>query len=215
MKADVVILTLVFLCGLFVYADGCSCMPQHPQVQFCNADFVILARVKREKVLSDSKVYKVRVKKEYKVSEKGLLALKSGRLISAADESMCGVKLQLGKLYVLSGRIHSLKAHINLCGMITEWESLTRRQRKGLKLLYRHGCSCDIKRCPLGRRCYRQRDSCNWRNDCEIKEGVCLRQSNKSCMWTRTKALTQCTREWRQNATNSRGYRYNKSLFYH
>ncbi|KAJ8940599.1 hypothetical protein NQ318_004795 [Aromia moschata] len=128
-----------------------------------------MARVKRETVLNSTRIYKVRVRKEYKVSEKGVLALKSGRIITAKDSSMCGVHLQPGKLYVLSGQIHSLKARISLCNMATEWEQVTRKQRKGLRLLYRHGCSCRIQSCHYGR-CYRQPDSCNWNSDCQVKE---------------------------------------------
>lgn len=39
MKADVLILTLVFLCGLVLYTDACSCMRTHPQQQYCKSDF--------------------------------------------------------------------------------------------------------------------------------------------------------------------------------
>ncbi|XP_018563421.1 tissue inhibitor of metalloproteinase [Anoplophora glabripennis] len=192
MKADAIVLTLVFLCGVLVYTEACTCMPTHPQEHYCNSNFVILARVKRERIHNQTRFYKVRVRKQYKITEKGEVALKSGRIITPLYDSMCGVELQPGKLYVLSGRIHSLKAHVSLCDMAVEWEKLTRRQRKGLKLLYKHGCTCKINQCRFGRKCYRQRDGCNWSNDCETKEGICLRQANKSCMWTRNKALATC-----------------------
>lgn len=54
-------------------------------------------------------VYKVRVRKEYKISEKGLVALKSGKIHTPLESASCGINLQLGKLYVLSGRINSLR----------------------------------------------------------------------------------------------------------
>ncbi|XP_050499663.1 tissue inhibitor of metalloproteinase [Diabrotica virgifera virgifera] len=216
MNSNVLFVTLAFFCGVFVCSDACSCMPQHPQEHFCNSDFVILARVKRERILGDTKVYKVRVRKEYKVSDKGVLALKSGRLLTPKYGAMCGVDLEVGKLYVISGNIVTLKAQINMCGMRTEWNQLTRRQRKGLRVLYRHGCTCKIRRCSLGKRCYRQRDSCTWRNSCETKEGICLRQPNKSCMWARTRLLTTCSREWRRNVTMSSSYhQYNNFAFHH
>lgn len=56
-----------------------------------------------------TKVYKVRVRKEFKISEKGLVALKSGKIHTPLDPSTCGVNLQVGKLYVLSGQINSLR----------------------------------------------------------------------------------------------------------
>lgn len=35
--------TLVIFCAVlasvYTYSEACSCFPQHPQVQFCNADF--------------------------------------------------------------------------------------------------------------------------------------------------------------------------------
>lgn len=75
---------------------------------------VILARVKKEKVIEStySVIYKVRIRKEFKISEKGLVALKSGRLHTAMDEAMCGRKLKIGQLYVISGRINSLRVCI-------------------------------------------------------------------------------------------------------
>ncbi|KAJ8920166.1 hypothetical protein NQ315_011827 [Exocentrus adspersus] len=217
MKADVLVLaTLATLCSILVYTDACSCMLSHPQQHYCNSDFVILARVKRERIHADSRIYKVRVRREYKISEKGTLALKSGRLITAVWDSMCGTRLQPGKLYVLSGRIFSLKAYINLCNMAVEWDTLTRRQRKGLKLMYKHGCSCQIKRClATEQRCPRHVDSCNWGNDCETKEGICMRQANNSCMWTRNRALAKCTKEWRKNLTANASHKREPTLLYH
>ncbi|XP_023029098.2 tissue inhibitor of metalloproteinase [Leptinotarsa decemlineata] len=214
MKSGVLLLTLALFCGTILYTEGCSCMPSHPQEQFCKSDFVILARVKRERIFNQtfSKVYKVRVRKEFKVSEKGVLALKSGRLNTPMYDSMCGVQLELGKLYVISGRIFSLRAHVNMCGMIMPWESLTRRQRKGLRLLYGHGCSCGIQHCVPGRRCHHQRDSCNWRSHCEEKEGICLRQP-KACVWARTQALSKCTKDWRRTMKLNPYHRYSKPIF--
>lgn len=129
---------------------------------------MILARVKRERVHNDMKIYKVRVRKQFKITEKAEVALKSGRLLTPVYDAACGIQLQPGKLYVLSGRVHSLKAHISLCDMAMEWETLTRRQRKGLKLLYKHGCTCEVKKC--WGKCPRQKDTCSWNSHCQTKE---------------------------------------------
>lgn len=39
MKSDVLMVTLAFFVGLVAYTDACSCMPTHPQQQFCKSDF--------------------------------------------------------------------------------------------------------------------------------------------------------------------------------
>lgn len=66
---------------------------------------VVLARIKRHRVGNDSIVYKIRIRKDYKLSEKAYVALKSGRIITPRYDSMCGLQLEVGKLYVISGKI--------------------------------------------------------------------------------------------------------------
>lgn len=67
------------------------------------------------------------------------------------------------------GRIFSLKAYINICNMQMEWNTLTRRQRKGLKLMYRQGCTCNIKYNPW-KKVKKEKDTCQWKNKCEEEE---------------------------------------------
>lgn len=205
MDYRIFIFSVLFFVSTLKYAYGCSCMPAHPQTHYCNSDFVILAKVKKEQIIesTQSRVYKVRVKREFKISEKGLVALKSGRLHTPIEDAACGAMLQLGKVYVISGRIHSLKAHITLCGMALPWNQVTRRQRKGLRQLYKQGCTCNIKYCMFGGlygKCTRHRDSCNWNSHCETENGICLRQDNGSCMWSKNRLLAAC-RHPKRNST--------------
>lgn len=124
---------------------------------------------------TDIKVYKIRIRKEYKMSEKAVVALKSGRLLTALEDSMCGVDLDVGQLYVIGGKVTSLQARINLCGFTENWRNLTNRQRKGLRRMYHHGCHCQIHFCPSGR-CAKNKNQCNWKwnfnknKDCQRKE---------------------------------------------
>lgn len=122
----------------------------------------ILARVKREYTHNDTRIYKVRIRKEYKMSEKAVVALKSGRLLTSAWDSMCGVQLETGKLYAIFGKVKSLRAVINICGFTERWEKLSKRQRKGLKRMYEQGCNCRIKSCFHHQRCLKTKDFCNW-----------------------------------------------------
>ncbi|XP_060527741.1 tissue inhibitor of metalloproteinase [Cylas formicarius] len=178
---------------------ACSCMMQHPQQQYCNSDFVILGRVRREQTYNSTymRIYKVNVRRKFKISEKGEVALKAGRVVTPLDGAMCGAGLPLGKLYVISGRIVNLKPLFTLCDLVGEWRHFTKRQQKGLRLLYERGCSCRISNC-LYRSCRRHKDSCSWQNECEIQQGVCLRSSGDSCAWGKTKKLAACRREKRR-----------------
>lgn len=143
---------------------------------------VILARVKREYLLNDTKIYKVRIRKTYKMSEKSEVALKSGRLLTARYDSMCGVDLKVGGVYAISGKVLSLQARINLCGLHELWRNLSRRQRKGLKKIYHHGCHCKINHC--------------WPEYCRYRK-----KSVNTCNWStfNTDSQLDCQRTWVRN----------------
>lgn len=196
------LLPLALLVVLWIHSsESCSCIPTHPQQQFCNADFVILARIKREKVVDMQREYKIRIRKEYKMSEKAEVALKYGRFLTPESESMCGQQFEVGKVYVISGKISNLQAHVNMCGLSEKWVDLTKRQRKGLKMLYRQGCSCQVKFCPPNRNCARKINECNWetwrpdkKQDCQRNEGICMRSMRNQCTWSKSASLMACSK---------------------
>jgi hypothetical protein len=72
------------------------------------------------------------------------IALMQNFLWTPSLDSMCGVTLEVGETYVLSGRIISEKAFISLCGLSIRWADTTSRQRTGLRKLYEKGCVCDV-----------------------------------------------------------------------
>lgn len=96
------------------------------------------------------------------MSEKSEVALKFGRLLTARDDSMCGVDLKVGSVYAISGKVLSLQARINLCGLHELWRNLSRRQRKGLKKMYHHGCHCKINYCWSNYCRNHKKSACNW-----------------------------------------------------
>lgn len=71
-------------------------------------------------------------------------ALKENVMWTSAMDSMCGVKLNIGKNYLIAGNVLNGKARLSACGYVSEWSKVTKRQRKGFRLLYRRGCNCDV-----------------------------------------------------------------------
>lgn len=197
------IVAIVLLAIFANYVESCSCRSTHPQEHYCNADFVVLARIKKHRVNNDTIVYKIRIKKEYKMSEKAYVALKSDKIITPKYDSMCGLQLEIGKLYVISGRVLSLRAYVNMCGYAAKWETISRRQRKGLRKMYDYGCTCKIKRCN-SQHCPKNVNTCNWKSRCHEREGICLRQANNHCNWTRNAALSKCLKNTTDLLTISR-----------
>lgn len=105
-------------------------------------------------------MYKARIRRQFKTSEKAEVALKSGRLLTPFGTSVCESELVSGKLYVLSGKVIHLKARINLCDMAYRWDNLSRRQRKGLRMMYRQGCACKISPCYESS-CTKRKNNCS------------------------------------------------------
>lgn len=79
------------------------------------------------------------------MSEKAKIALKSGKLLTAVSESLCGAELEVGKVYLITGRVQGLQAYISLCNFVKPWNNLTNRQRKGFRLIYSRGCNCLVR----------------------------------------------------------------------
>lgn len=94
------------------------------------------------------------------MSEKAEVALKSGRLLTPRGDSVCQNTLTLGKMYVLFGKVKHLKAYTNMCDATYRWEDLSRRQRKGLKMMYRQGCVCQIASCYSSLYCQKRKGAC-------------------------------------------------------
>lgn len=187
------ILLLAILDRPSAQALACSCELQHPQIHYCKADFAIIARVQKRVKGQDSysTVYKLKIRKAYKLSPKAKVALESGRLLTAAEDSMCGVQLKLHQTYLITGSIHNLQAHVNLCNFFQPWKQITPRQRKGFRLLYQRGCSCKIQNGPPTLRrpphvCY------SASRNCLSDFGICLMKRSGRCDWARSQVLTQC-----------------------
>ncbi|XP_063216914.1 metalloproteinase inhibitor 3 [Bacillus rossius redtenbacheri] len=206
------------LLGALGYSSvlACSCMLEHSQTHACTADFVIVARVKKVFMSDHTKIYKVKVKKEFKMQEKARAALKAGKLATAAGSSMCGLDLKRDETYLVTGRVVAGQARVSLCGYTRPWKELTARQRKGFRLLYRQGCSCQIVHCPWWRDCSNATlsgdsgalgDACRWETsmlsdhtlpDCQEQHAVCLRTASGACAWAADKHYKGCMKTRRR-----------------
>ncbi|XP_061399232.1 tissue inhibitor of metalloproteinase-like [Musca vetustissima] len=185
-------------------ADACMCLPSHPQTHYCEADYVALIRVMRKssKLVAGKIVYKVEVKKSYKMTQEGQRTLKHGRIMTSAHDSMCGVNLQLGRLYVIAGRGDQL----NMCHYAKEYKKMSIIERTGFTGAYKKGCGCQITPC-FGNRCldYDQKSNvCQWSPfaKCETDYSACMPARARSpfsvtepmlkCRWRRTVQYDEC-----------------------
>lgn len=66
--------------------------------------------------------------------------LKNGRLITPSHDSMCGITLKVGKLYLISAN----SAEISICNYVKEYSKMTIVERRGFAGGYKKGCSCDV-----------------------------------------------------------------------
>ncbi|KAJ9601770.1 hypothetical protein L9F63_000062, partial [Diploptera punctata] len=176
------------------------------------ADFVIVARVKKVSFPDEmTRVFKVKIKKEFKMTEKANVVLKSGRLITGSYSSMCGVDLKPEQTYLITGKVLGGKARISICNYIKPWNEISVRQKKGIRRLYTQGClHCEIRDCPWWRQCPKHtvdNSTCQWETsirsdsslpDCQEKHAICMKTSSGSCQWSTDKNYRECVKTRRR-----------------
>ncbi|ALC47043.1 Timp [Drosophila busckii] len=181
-------------------ASACMCMPSHPQTHFCTADYVVQLRVLRKSnTLEPGKTtYKVHIKRTYKATPEARHMLRDGRLATPNSDSMCGMQLDIGKVYIIAGRMPQL----NLCNYHKEYIKMTINERHGFSGAYGKFCNCTITPC-FGRHCQRQdyADSCKWSPfaKCERDFSACTPHKTRTpsgdktlCRWRRTQLYKKC-----------------------
>jgi len=184
--------------------EACSCMPRHSQEHFCNSDYVIVARIlSRRTVQRGRSMYKIDIKKTYKMSEKAESYLKHGRLYSADNSAMCGINFRLGDLYLIAAS----SANVGICHYVQPYSQLTIVEKRGFAGGYKKGCECNIEVCFNPEECSRPIGGCSWFgpwiNSCESTFGVCVpsrgfRDENDKptkCHWRRNSHYTDCLRD--------------------
>lgn len=66
--------------------------------------------------------------------------LKDGRLLTPSEESMCGVSLTVGKLYLIAGK----SSKLSLCNYVKEYSQMSIVERRGFSGAYKKGCACEV-----------------------------------------------------------------------
>lgn len=153
--------------------EACSCLPEHAQSAYCDAEYVIVAQVLRKsnRKQNGNNVYKIAIKKEYKMTPRAQKLLKPGKLITPPTDSMCGLQLEVNQLYAIAAQ----DTHVGLCSFVRKYSELTIVEKRGLAGIYRKGCPCKIKPCNTGT-CNVSIGACNWTPwaTCESDYGSCV-----------------------------------------
>lgn len=199
-------LLILLLVSIVEEVQACTCFPTHPQQQYCKADFVIVATVKREEVRysksfikSDvipedpnfmrfpiERKFKVRIHRKFKLPKTFIGWNKNNFLYTGGSGASCGVMLKNRVTYLLSGQISGpdQQLRISMCGWVQEYKTLNYHQKKGLNYYYKHNCNCSVQWCTYDF-CNGPRDvdpsfvckwEPNWTNDCYTKHGFCTQK---------------------------------------
>ncbi|XP_076373608.1 metalloproteinase inhibitor 2-like isoform X2 [Tachypleus tridentatus] len=190
--------------------EGCSCMESHPQEHFCTSDFVALMKVKGpgKSDYGKNKSYQIRVKKEFKMTDKARQALSHGFIRTYPNSSLCSISLKSTR-YLIAGSLIGEKPWTSLCHFVKEWTTLTRKQKKGFRKLYQHGCGCTMVRSPMHMRMILQRPMtenvryCLWQRDwehdidCQALHSVCIPDHHESntCKWLPNRVYKGCVKQ--------------------
>ncbi|XP_054616104.1 metalloproteinase inhibitor 2-like [Dunckerocampus dactyliophorus] len=140
------VLPLVLLClwGLQEGAQACWCPPVHPQTAFCQADFVLKAKVLAKEdvgIFVKNDIKQLQVVKMFKGAHVDI-----GAIYTTTDPGACALTLSTGVEYLLSGRLApDGLPHVVSCDFLAPWDSLTACQKTNLVHGYRKGCDCQAQ----------------------------------------------------------------------
>lgn len=177
----------------------CSCLPTHPQQQFCNSDFVIraraLSRTEEEVPVENGfgtrtkAVYNVKVLEGFKF-DGTCIDYDSVKLYTAVNSALCGVYMDIDSEYLLTGTNKNGRREIHSCSLNSKWEYLDNCTKKNLlNDVYKQNCLCNVTSCfgkecntvPNGDCVYNITKRENWSSVCKAKETL---YNGLQCSWT-------------------------------
>lgn len=216
-------LFLAVFVALCCRAEGCSCYARHPQEIFCSksTDFVVKAVVvsgkhiyrqnislteKRFSGLAYYNTYITKVYRGHDALKKTFFPKNNSEtfnprrqkviMYTSASSGTCGVYLQPGTKYLLSGTISNSKLKVGTCDLVVPFHELSRQQRAGIRGAY--DCRCSLKRCPIGQFCDIPAGSCEWGGHslgkeikCDMKHRACKKIGNE-CLWLEDQKYERC-----------------------
>ncbi|XP_076106066.1 uncharacterized protein LOC143074553 [Mytilus galloprovincialis] len=191
-----VLLLCIVLTWITHNVHGCSCFGfQHPQSQFCSADYVFHGRVTKETFIpgppddigNNFAVWKYTFRIVFKM--KGVTEGAGQEIVveTAGNSGLCGVRFTVGESYILMGRSSGGKKSIGSCDFIKQVSSLSPFQsiylftRGGSSYNFncRRGCN---KIDPDSTGCKYEPVKNDKLNICLAKNALCKRESGR-CRW--------------------------------
>ena len=121
------------------------------------------------------------------------------KLYTPARASSCNVPLRNNTVYLLTGQILNKRLRTGGCKWRTEWSSITRKQRAGIRRFYGENCMCQVGMC-FGSNCSKMLKGCDkveWRapmkETCKSKYSYCMRDwQGNACAWRITSDYKKC-----------------------
>uniref|UniRef100_A0A671K3R8 NTR domain-containing protein n=1 Tax=Sinocyclocheilus anshuiensis TaxID=1608454 RepID=A0A671K3R8_9TELE len=129
--------------------EGCTCLPKHPQQQFCASDIVIRAKVigKVPSTLPQLTAYKIQT---IQVRKCRLLDTSFPNTIFFNKKCVCVCVYIYIYIYILcfsrAPGTSSISVVLDFCDRVEPWNQLSRVQKVYLSR-YQRGCICEISPC--------------------------------------------------------------------
>ncbi|XP_016315084.1 metalloproteinase inhibitor 3-like [Sinocyclocheilus anshuiensis] len=166
--------------------EGCTCLPKHPQQQFCASDIVIRAKVigKVPSTLPQLTAYKIQTIQTFRQLNKRIQVI-----YTRSTQTSCGINLENGE-YLLLGPVEDGRVILDLCDRVEPWNQLSRVQKMYLSM-YQRGCVCEISPCTgascliemLQKKCLMRVNNSFILDDEEALQSICLPGSGGFCRW--------------------------------
>ncbi|XP_022301883.2 metalloproteinase inhibitor 3-like isoform X2 [Crassostrea virginica] len=147
-----VVTFFVLLTSMYICTEACGCLRQHPQVQFCNADFAVKAKIlnRTSTVPVDPKrlrsgytlFFTVKIIQDYK-NQTNRYTYQTQDIYTESHDSFCGENFLIGDEYIILGRIYEGQWRTIHCDGNSFPLLITKYQKEAYLLeYYKKGCLC-------------------------------------------------------------------------